>query len=390
MKPIKEIVAFVNENQPDEWDLLLTRKPYWDTLRITAWALRFIHNSKAKKLGAEKIKSPLTTDEITRSRNMWIRKVQRHIPEDTESNGWKLAKDEGTKILRCVGRIQGYSPVYLENRLFVEKLIRHVHEQTLHLGVASTMGAIREEWWISRLRSLVKKMINGCHTCKVFSTKPYGKTDTSPLPHFRTEASKPFHTTGIDVAGPLTYKIKWDKQGKASILIFTCSVTRAVHLEVTKSLTAEEFRDKLNAFISRKMRPQRIVSDNAAVFKTTAQRIKKIRKSEELQDFMATQRITWQFNLAKSPWWGGMYERIIKEVKKTLYKTLAKTQLTFEQLSAVVMDIERHLNNRPVTYIESDGGEPRVLTPSTILWGEDSYILEDQERDNTLIIYSLS
>ena len=37
----------------------------------------------------------------------------------------------------------------------------------------------------------------------------------------------------------------------------------------------------------------------------------------------------------------------------------------------------------PLTYTESDGGEPRVLTPNTILWGEDSYILEDQERDES-------
>ncbi|XP_028395676.1 uncharacterized protein LOC114519703 [Dendronephthya gigantea] len=78
-----------------------------------------------------------------------------------------------------------------------------------------------------------------------------------------------------------------------------------------------------------------------------------------------------------------MYERIIKEVKKTLYKTLGKTHLTFEQLSAVVMDIERHLNNRPLTNIESDGGEPQVLTPNTILWGDDSHILEDREQDES-------
>ena len=50
-KPIKEIVAFVNENQQDEWDLLLRRKPYWNTLIITAWALRFVHNSRARKMG---------------------------------------------------------------------------------------------------------------------------------------------------------------------------------------------------------------------------------------------------------------------------------------------------------------------------------------------------
>ena len=200
---------------------------------------------------------------------MWMRKVQRHIPEDTESNGWRLEKDDRTKILRCVRRIQGYSPTYLENGLFVKKLTCHVHEQTLHLGVASTMGAIREEWWIPRLRALVKKMINGCHTCKVFSTKPYGKT--SPLPHFRTEASKPFHTTGIDFAGPSSPVQLRDFAGPSSPV-------QLRELFISNSQTAEKFRDKLNDFISRKTRPQRIVSDNAAVFKITAQWIKKIRK----------------------------------------------------------------------------------------------------------------
>jgi hypothetical protein len=78
-----------------------------------------------------------------------------------------------------------------------------------------------------------------------------------------------------------------------------------------------------------------------------------------------------------------MYERIIKEAKKTLYKTLGKTHIVVKQLSAVVMDIERHLNNRPLTYIESDGWEPQVLTPNTILWGDDSHILEDREQDES-------
>ena len=58
-----------------------------------------------------------------------------------------------------------------------------------------------------------------------------------------------------------------------------------------------------------------------------------------MQDFLAMQEITWRFNLAKSPWWGGMYERLIKDIKKTLYKTLGKTHLTFEQLEVVIMDM---------------------------------------------------
>ena len=57
-----------------------------------------------------------------------------------------------------------------------------------------------------------------------------------------------------------------------------------------------------------------------------------------------------------------MYERLIKDVMKTLYKTSGKTKLTFEQLEAVVMDIEKHMNNRPLTYIESESGKDQVLS----------------------------
>ena len=63
-----------------------------------------------------------------------------------------------------------------------------------------------------------------------------------------------------------------------------------------------------------------------------------------------------------------MYERIVKELKKTPYKSPSKTKLTYKELSAVKMDIERHLNNHPLTYIESNGGKPRALTLNSILW----------------------
>ena len=48
--------------------------------------------------------------------------------------------EEGTGILKCKGRIQGYQPTYLEGGMFVEKLVRYTHEQVLHLGIANTMS----------------------------------------------------------------------------------------------------------------------------------------------------------------------------------------------------------------------------------------------------------
>ena len=79
-----------------------------------------------------------------------------------------------------------------------------------------------------------------------------------------------------------------------------------------------------------------------------------------------------------------MYERLIREIKKVFYKTLGKTHLSFAQLEAVVMDIGRHLNNKLLTYVESDGGGEELLTPNSIMWGQQSHILEDSEEEEEL------
>ena len=68
---------------------------------------------------------------------------------------------------------------------------------------------------------------------------------------------------------------------------------------------------------------------NGAVFRTTAAWIKKNRKSEMLQDYLERQQIS----LSKSPWWGGLYERLIKDVKKTFYKTMGRTSFRYEQVN---------------------------------------------------------
>ena len=367
-KLVTEVVSQVHESDPDKWDNLLMRKPYWNTLRITAWALRFVHNCRAKLLKTKKMcKKLLSGDEILNARDYWVRKVQRHVPEDLGASGWRLTKDKNTGILKCKGRIKDYEPIYIGSGVFADKLVRDVHEHNMHLGTAGTMAEVRNDWWIPHLRAKVKKVVKKCNTCKVFRVKPYGNPVTADMPKFRTEAGKPFETTGVDFAGPLHYKISKKEQGTCYILVFTCATTRAVHLEITKTHSAEEFQRKLNAFITRRTRPKLIISDNAKEFKSTASWIQKIQKSEALQDHLARQQIKWQFNLARSPWWGGMYERLIRDIKKTLYKTLRRSTLVFSQLEAVMMDIERQLNNRPLTYVESDGVDGRVLTPGPTL-----------------------
>ena len=377
--PQKQPVYQVRENVLDEWDSLLDRNSYWRTLRVTAWIQRFVNNCLSKKREMRKKKGPIDTSEVEAAKNCWIRRVQRNVDDNTQFPGWRLVKDEETGIIVCNGRIPGYRPVYVDEAAFVEKLIQHIHEKIMHLGVANTMATIRDNWWIPHLRSKVKKVVNRCNNCKVFSTKPFGAPTTAQLPEFRTnESRRPFEVTGVDFAGPLICKLKKNEVDKCYVVIFTCAASRAVHLELTHSQSAEEFQEVLNSFITRRTRPRRLISDNAMVFKATASWIRKLRRSEILFNYLAAQEIHWTFNLAKSPWWGGIYERLIQELKKTLYKTLGKTHLTFRQLRTVILDIERNLNNRPLTYIEGDQSDQQVLTPNVILWGQNAYTIESE------------
>ena len=103
-----------------------------------------------------------------------------------------------------------------------------------------------------------------------------------------------------------------------------------------------------------------------------------MRTSESLFDFLARQEIKWNMNLSKSPWWGAINERIIKDIKTTLHKAFARSHLSYEQLEFI---IECHLNNRPLAYIETEMGEDMVHTPNSILWGQNSKILDDTEAD---------
>ena len=112
-KQIKEIlrVAYPVKNELDE---VLERFEYWKAMRVTAWIVRFIRNSQAKK--ASRIKGPLSTPEIQEQITQWVKQVQSRAKSNDsfKEDEQKLniqKNDEG--ILECRGRIQGQCPIYL-------------------------------------------------------------------------------------------------------------------------------------------------------------------------------------------------------------------------------------------------------------------------------------
>ena len=159
-------------------------------------------------------------------------------------------------------------------------------------------------------------------------------------------------------------------------MLFACSLTRAIHLELLTSQTTEEFIKSFKRFIARRGRPQKVYSDNGGSFVAASKWLKGIMKDEKLHGYLAHHHIAWQFNLSRAPWWGGQFERMIGLVKQAFYKSIGGAHLTWGELEEVILDVEVTLNNRPLTYVEDDIQLP-VLTPNTMIFGQPNLLPED-------------
>ena len=160
----------------------------------------------------------------------------------------------------------------------------------------------------------MKQLISGCVTCHHFEGLPH---PAPPLPGFRVNEAPPFTHAAVDFAGPLYVRgANNSEERKVWICLFTCCVTRAIHLELVNELFTSAFIRCLKRFTARRGLPRRIVSNNAKTFKVAAKVIESMLNHPDVKDHQLNLKVEWNFNLVKAPWWGGLFERLVKSTKK--------------------------------------------------------------------------
>ena len=194
---------------------------------------------------------------------------------------------------------------------------------------------------------------------KKIEGRSYAVPHSPPLPEFRLSNESAFSRVGVDLAGPMYVRDIFAKGGgmnKVYIALFTCAISRAVHLELVPSLPAESFFKALARFKGRRGTPTLIVSDNGKTF-----------KDSRVRAYCQSDGTKWRFNVEAAPWWGGFFERLVKSVKLSLKKCLCNARLNYDELSTILVEVEAVLNSRPLTYVYDEFEEP--LTPSHLVIG---------------------
>ena len=349
--------------------------------RVTSLVLKFLQLLKGQCESPE-----ISQQDMIQAEEMWLREAQSGLLDGEKFPVWKtqfgLFQDE-RKLWRCGGRLQNADlPYSAKHPILLDKkhpltvlIIRDAHQRVQHDGVRETLTEVCSKFWIISGRSLVRSTIHGCVTCKRFEGGHFQAPPHPPLPEFRVTESPPFTYTAVDFAGPMYTRDKGLSQ-KVWLCLFTCCATRAVHLEIVLDMTTVAFLRCVKRFAARRGLPRRFLSDNAKTFKSAAKTLKTLCDHPDTRSYLSRSGIEWSFNLEKAPWWGGLFERMIKSVKRCLCKVVGRAKFSYDEIHTAIMDIKATVNSRPLSYVHPNDLE-QPLTPSHLLVGRSLLSLPD-------------
>ena len=324
----------------------------------------------------------------SRAEAYWVRINQQQLVSNKDFPVWKhkfglFLDDHG--MWRCKGRLSNAKipemakfPILLSSKHhYTDLVVRDCHVKVMHVGLKETLTELRSRYWLIKGRQYIRRVLHNCIICKRFTSKPYVAPPPPPLPPVRVQEAPPFAHVGIDFAGPLYIK----DGNKVWICLYTCCVTRAVHLEVVPNMTTEAYLRSFKRFAARRGFPNRVFSDNGKTFKAAQRALVKLVAQPSVTQYFSDTHIKWTFNLEKAPWWGGMFERLVKSMKQCLKRVVGGAKLTLDELQTVVTEAEATLNSRPLSYVSTeDLDEP--LTPSHLIVGRRLFSYPDPFVDD--------
>ncbi|KZR99927.1 Uncharacterized protein APZ42_004011, partial [Daphnia magna] len=189
---------------------------------------------------------------------------------------------------------------------------------------------------------------------------------------------------------PTTIKAKKTNQLKSYACLFTCAVTRAIHLELMPDMTARSFLFALRKFAARRGPISVMYSDNAQTFRCVDRHLKLLNSDPTVQDHLAARKTLWIYSASLDPWWGGFWERMVRSVKDLLRRSNGRAYLDYMELEASLIEIENVINARPLSYIGEGADDPLPITPNQFLNNRRSTRADPEPATNLIAPTSTS
>lgn len=377
--------CFVVSTCVDRLSELFLRESSWYSLKRTlVWLARYFHYLRDGTIPERKITLP----ELEGVMVNLIRYIQgvkygsevralkagRCVPVDSSIVALGPMLDH-RGILVVGGRLGGYPrqvvrPVIIPHDHPVAGMIVSDFHAVAHCGTEWTVSEIRKEFWITKVRVVVKSVSRRCMLCRRLFSRPCSQK-MADLPVERvTPGGKPFSCVGIDCFGPFEVKL-----GRITVkrygCIFTCFSVRAIHIEKLDSMDTDSFLNAFRRFVARRGRPDKVWSDNGSNFVGGSRELHRAIErldAKAIAEYGVSQSIEWNFNPPLASHMGGVWERLIRTVRRVLLG-ISRGDYSFndEVLSTWFCEVESMVNGRPITKVGDDPSNPAPLTPNHLL-----------------------
>ena len=246
-----------------------------------------------------------------------------------------------------------------------------MHEDNHHEGTEYVRSLVQQRLWVIGLRNALRSIKSKCVKCRKQAVRPI-HPHMADLPKERVERNVyPFKNTGVDSFGPFEVTVL-RRPVKHWCCLFTCLVTRAVHIEVVNGVDTDACMMAITRFMARRGKPQTIISDNGTNFVGAAREFRECLNEwdrDALCKRLAISRVIWKFNPPGAPHFGGIWERLVRSCKKAMFAILGNRRLTLPVLTSTMCLVEQTLNARPLTPVSDDPEDLEALTPNHFLLG---------------------
>ena len=374
--------------------------------KITALCLKFV---KTKGNGKGTIdndwkKIRLTVDDYARAEQFWVRSVSQSVLKMYESGKLQSLRpsavwDEEGQFLKVVasGRLGkllkiGYDVEELTildpSHPYTRLVLKDVHNQD-HSGDDRVVWKSRNKFWIPSARRIVKSIRKDCYKCRLLNKKNAQQL-MAPLPDTRVLPTPAWTFTSLDLFGPLEHvdMVKKRLKEKCWGVIFTCMVSRAVHLDLTQAYHTDALLQALRRFMTIRGAPKEFLSDQGTQLIACSKEVTGVLELLDwsmVEGWCTKRSVSWKFVPPHGQHMNGVSESLIRSTKHLLKQTIEGKRMTFIEIQTVLYEIGQVINSRPLGVYSRPGSDPLSggpITPNHLLLGRATNAIPDLKFTN--------
>ena len=390
------------------------RHRFRDIIRITAIIFRFIRCLKTKRQSraANTIESKqpaiqkiqlqpisLSEKEIQDAEDYFFRKTTQEVKRFTKDSKYSKITMEKDGILYFTGRILPTEitstagsmtrvmkdlssttfmvPVIDQHSPVAYSLVNEIHwfdAYAKHSGVETVHRYTMKKAYIIEGRQLIKNVSKSCERCRYLRKKTID-ISMGPISSHELNIAPAFHTTQVDLAGPFNSYSNHNKRTtvKVWLAIFLCTTTSTTNIKIMDDYSTEAFIMAFIRFSCEVGYPKTLLPDEGSQLikgcETMRLNFKDIKHQLHLNH-----HVHFETCPVGAHFMHGKVERKIREIKKSIEKSVTNNRLSILQWETLSSQIANAINDQPLALgnIVSDFETMDLITPNRLKLGRNN------------------